>query len=48
MQVTSVYAGGLSTSGQGSRAIGMGGAFTGVADDGSSIYYNPAGISQID
>jgi long-chain fatty acid transport protein len=48
VQVTSVYAGELSTSGQGSRAIGMGGAFTGVADDGSSIYYNPAGISQID
>ena len=47
-QVTSVYAGGLSTSGQGSRAISMGGAFTGVADDGSSIYYNPAGMSQID
>lgn len=47
-QSASVYAGGLSTSGQGSRAIGMGGAFTGVADDGSSIYYNPAGMSQID
>jgi len=28
----------------GSRAIGMGGAFTAVANDGSSMYWNPAGI----
>ena len=26
----------------------MAGAFTAVANDGSAIYYNPAGISQID
>ncbi len=26
----------------------MAGAFTAVADDGSAVYYNPAGISQID
>jgi long-chain fatty acid transport protein len=44
----SVYAGGLSTPGQGARALGMGGAFTAVADDGSAIYYNPAGMCQID
>ncbi|MBU0665291.1 MAG: outer membrane protein transport protein [Proteobacteria bacterium] len=43
-----VYAGGLSTPGQGSRALGMGGAFTAMADDGAAIYYNPAGMSQID
>jgi long-chain fatty acid transport protein len=43
-----VYAGGLSTSGQGVRALGMGGAFTAVADDGSAVYYNPAGMGQID
>lgn len=41
------YAGGLSTPGQGARALGMGGAFTAVADDGSAIYYNSAGMSQI-
>ena len=33
--------------GVGSRAIGMGGAFTGVADDYSALYYNPAGLGQI-
>ncbi len=40
-------AGGLSTSGQGERAISMGGAFVAVADDGSAVYYNPAGLTQI-
>jgi long-chain fatty acid transport protein len=44
----SVFAGGLSTPGQGARALGMAGTFTAVADDGSAVYYNPAGISQID
>jgi long-chain fatty acid transport protein len=29
----------------GTRAVGMGGAFTGIADDASGIYYNPAGIA---
>jgi len=28
----------------GSKAVGMGGAFTAVANDGSSMYWNPAGI----
>ncbi|MGB5813168.1 MAG: hypothetical protein WBG86_21720 [Polyangiales bacterium] len=28
----------------GERAVGLGGAFTGVADDPSATYYNPAGI----
>lgn len=28
----------------GEKAVGMGGAFTAVADDPSAIYYNPAGI----
>ncbi len=29
----------------GARAVAMGGAFTGLADDESSLYYNPAGIA---
>lgn len=43
-----VVAGGLSTPGQGARALSMAGAFTAVADDGSAVFYNPAGIGQID
>ncbi len=30
----------------GSKAIGLGGAFTGIADDMSAVFYNPAGLSQ--
>lgn len=29
----------------GTRALGMGGAFVAVADDGSAIYWNPAGLA---
>lgn len=29
---------------QGCRQQGMGGAFTGLADDGEAVYYNPAGL----
>src|ERR1700677_492588 len=35
------------TYGIGPRAIGMGGAFTAIADDASAAYWNPAGLSQI-
>lgn len=31
----------------GAKAASMGGAFTAVADDGSAIYFNPAGIARI-
>lgn len=31
----------------GQRAIGLGGAFTGVADDPAAAFYNPAGLAQI-
>ena len=39
----------LSTSGLGvgARALGMGGAFTGISDDYSATYWNPAGLFQI-
>ena len=34
--------------GVGVRAMGMGGAFVGVADDYTAAYWNPAGLAQID
>ncbi|MDD2804352.1 MAG: type IX secretion system membrane protein PorP/SprF [Elusimicrobiales bacterium] len=34
--------------GFGARAPGLGDAFTGVADDISAVYYNPAGLSSIE
>jgi hypothetical protein len=34
--------------GAGARALGMGGAFAAVANDASTIYWNPAGISGLD
>lgn len=30
------------------RSVGMGGAFTGLADDESSLYYNPAGLAKFE
>ena len=34
--------------GLGARATSLGGAFTAVADDFSAVFYNPAGLTQID
>ncbi len=33
--------------GRGARAVGMGGAFTGLADDENGLYWNPAGLAQV-
>ena len=41
------YAGDFMMIGAGVRSLGMGGAFASLADDGSAMYWNPAGISQI-
>ncbi|MCD6163694.1 MAG: outer membrane protein transport protein [candidate division Zixibacteria bacterium] len=42
-----VYGGGFALSGVGSKAIGMGGAFRGLADNWSAAYWNPAGLAQL-
>jgi long-chain fatty acid transport protein len=39
-----LFAGGFALSGIGSKAISMGGAFRGMADDPTAMYWNPAGL----
>lgn len=39
------YSGSFLELGIGARAMGMGGAFVSIADDGSAFYWNPAGVS---
>ena len=41
-------ANGLNLNSLGSRALAMGGAFVGLADDFSAVFWNPAGIAQFD
>lgn len=41
------YAGDFMLLGSGVRPLGMGGAFSAIADDGSAIYWNASGIAQI-
>jgi long-chain fatty acid transport protein len=43
---TTAFANGFNLNGTGSKAIGMGGAFIGLADDPSAVFWNPAGLSQ--
>ncbi|MGA2298096.1 MAG: outer membrane protein transport protein [FCB group bacterium] len=38
------YSNGLSLNSIGPKALGMGGAFIGIADDYTAVYWNPAGI----
>jgi len=42
---TSIFANGLSLNSIGARALGMGGAFIGLANDGTALYWNPAGLA---
>ena len=42
--VSSLSAGGWNNTLMGIRALGIGAAFVGIADDPSGIYYNPAGL----
>lgn len=41
------YAGDFMMIGSGVRPLGMGGAFSAIADDGNAIYWNASGIAQI-
>ena len=41
------YAGAFMENGGGARALGMGGAFTAVADDPSTTFWNPAGLANL-
>ncbi len=43
-----VYSGGFQINEHGAKAMAMGGAFVGLADDPSAVYFNPAGITQLD
>jgi len=43
----STYAGGFQIGTQNARAMGMAGAFVGMASDASSIYFNPAGLTNV-
>ena len=42
------FANGLSLNSVGTKALGMGGAFVGLANDGSAIYWNPAGLAGLE
>ena len=41
------YTGEFLKLGVGARALGMGGAFAGLADDASAAYWNPAGLAYL-
>ena len=41
-------AGEFLATGFGAKALGMGGAFVSIADDASAVYWNPAGLHQLD
>jgi long-chain fatty acid transport protein len=43
----SLFAGGFQINENGARAMAMAGAFTGLANDPSAVYFNPAGILQL-
>jgi long-chain fatty acid transport protein len=42
-----LYSNGVNLNGNGSKAIAMGGAFIGLADDYSAVFWNPAGLTQM-
>ncbi len=42
-----VFAGGFQLNLQGIRSVGMGGAFTGLGSDASTVFFNPAGMNNL-
>ncbi len=44
---SSVFGNGLSLNSIGPKALGMGGAYVGLANDYSAIFWNPAGLNQV-
>ena len=42
------FAGGFQINTQGQKALGMGGAFTGLCSDASTVYFNPGGIASLE
>jgi len=48
MIISSAYATELPRLYKGIRPLGMGGAFTAVADDQNALFYNPAGLDKVD
>ena len=44
---SNAFASGFQLNEQGARALAMGGAFAGLANDPSALYFNPAGITQL-
>ncbi len=43
-----LYSNGLNVNGVGAKANAMGGAFIGLADDYSAVFWNPAGLTQLE
>ncbi len=46
--VSGLYANGIFVNSVGSKAISMGNAFIGLADDYSAVFWNPAGLIQME
>lgn len=42
------YAGAFLQTGMGARPLGMGNSFTAISDDATAVYWNPAGLTQVD
>jgi long-chain fatty acid transport protein len=47
LSASGLLANGLNLNGFGARAMAMGGAFVGLADDFTAVFWNPAGLAQL-